>query len=395
MIANKNRNTLEPMNIYVFKRYISDRTKDIDINRSFKKFNNFVLSEEKDYAILNNAFSEYGSKYMNKSQSKRIKSRRNTKRMSLNFSLYKIKNSITSDILNNNYLKNMKVKNKPINLKTSSTKNDKKSNITINIFNKTLNNKLPKMKEIKKELLIFKNNVNTISSKIINPNKKNIKINNCIIRRNDISEEDKFKINLSLNKTDGLFNTFKKSKKRINFVEFYNINSNKKEVEKESNMINTISYKTMNNIYQKNSNKNMLYYDIKRIKDINYNCKNKIEKIETKLNIKSKKFNKKYKQHEIKFFGNQELKLLKNNQYKNKKKKIIRSHKEIYIPRKIFGNNNNKERTISEEIQLRKQKEKQFYDKIDNIMLNNDLFVYDINKIDKRLRLKNKEIKKS
>ena len=392
MIALKNRNAFKPMNIYVFKKYISDISNDIDISRSFKKFNNFVLSEEKDYAILNNAFSEYGSKYMNKSQLKRIKSRSNTKRMSLNFSLYKIRNSITSDKLSNNYL-NMKIKNKPINLKTSLTENDKK-NIEINIFNKTLNSKLPKKKEIKKDLLIFKNNINAISTKIINPNKKNIKINNCIIKRNDIREEDKFKTNLSLNKTDGLFNTFKKSRKRINFIEFYNINSNKKEAEKESNMINTISYKTMNNIYQKNRNQNMLYYDIKRIKDINYSCKNKIEKIETKLSIKSKKFNKKYKHHEIKFFGNEELKLLKNNRGKNKEKKIIRSHKEIYIPRKIFGKSNNKERTVSEEIQLRKQKEKQFYDKIDNIMLNNDLFVYDINKIDKRLRLK-KEINKS
>ena len=173
------------------------------------------------------------------------------------------------------------------------------------------------------------------------------------------------------------------------------MNSNQKESEQESNIINTMSYKTTNNIYNKDRNKNMLYYDIKRIKDINCNCKDKIEKTETRLNLKSKKFNKKYKQNEIKFFGNEELKLLKNIRKKNKEKKIIRSHKEIYIPRKIFGNSYNKERTVSEQIRLRKQKEKLFYDKVDNIMLNNDLFVYDINKIYKRLRLKNQnKIKK-
>ena len=80
---------------------------------------------------------------------------------------------------------------------------------------------------------------------------------------------------------------------------------------------------------------------------------------------------------------------MKNNKKKGKsnKKDIFRnSVKEIYIPRKIFGKI--KIKTLSEEIKLRKQKEKKFYDIIDNIILNNDLFVYDINKIDKRLKMK-------
>ena len=75
-----------------------------------------------------------------------------------------------------------------------------------------------------------------------------------------------------------------------------------------------------------------------------------------------------------------------NNPSTNKEFFINLSVKEIYIPRKIFGKI--KIKTLSEEIKLRKQKEKKFYDTIDNIILNNDLFVYDINKIDKRLKMK-------
>ena len=46
---------------------------------------------------------------MNHNQSKIIKSRSNKKRISLNFSLHKIKNPIMTDKLNNNYLRNMKL----------------------------------------------------------------------------------------------------------------------------------------------------------------------------------------------------------------------------------------------------------------------------------------------
>ena len=176
-------------------------------------------------------------------------------------------------------------------------------------------------------------------------------------------------------------------------MEFYNINTTKsrKELEKESKVINmnSISYKTMNSIYKKNNNKNKLFYDIKQIKDINNNIVNCIEKSEIKLIKKNKTFQKRYKKNEVKFFGNEDLKLMKNNKKKGKsnKKDIFRnSVKEIYIPRKIFGKI--KIKTLSEEIKLRKQKEKKFYDTIDNIILNNDLFVYDINKIDKRLKMK-------
>ena len=383
----KKRKTLIPINIDIFKKYISDRANDNDINRSFKKFKNFILSEEKDYETLNNAFSEYGSNNnINQNETKNRRNKGNAKRLSLNFSMYKVKNPDISDKSTKNIFKDIKIKNNKFNIKTISKRNNV-NNIFTN-FNKTLNNKFDKKKEIKKELLIYKKRINTISSKILksNNNKINIEINDFIKKRNKITD----KTNLNLNKTDGLFNAFKKSRKRINFIEFYNLN--KKDLEEESNVINIISYKTMNNIYQKNMNQNKLFYDIKIIKDINNNFKNKIEKTESKLVIKAKKFNKKYKKNKFKFFGNEELKLLKNKK-KNKEKKII-SQKEIYLPQKIFGNNSKKERTISEEINLRKKKEKKFYDLIDNIMLNNDLFVYDINKIDKRLRLK-KEINKS
>ena len=72
---------------------------------------------------------------------------------------------------------------------------------------------------------------------------------------------------------------------------------------------------------------------------------------------------------------------------KKKKKDFRYSLKEIQ-QKKIFANNYKKPITVSEEIKLRKKKEKNFYNFIDNIMLNNNLFLYDINKIDKRLNLK-------
>ena len=176
-------------------------------------------------------------------------------------------------------------------------------------------------------------------------------------------------------------------------MEFYNINKNKKEPENESNIgnMNSISYKTMNNIYQINPDKNKLFFDIEEIKDINSNLNTKIEKSEIKQNLKSKKFNKKYKRNETKLFGNEDIKVIKNIKKKNKKKSFDyfrQSQKGMKYAQKVIGNNYKREKTVSEEINLRKQKEKNFYDLIDNIILNNNLFVYDINKIDKRLRLK-------
>ena len=50
---------LAPINLYIFKKYISDRSKDNEINKSFKQFKSFLNSEEKSYIALNNAFSLY------------------------------------------------------------------------------------------------------------------------------------------------------------------------------------------------------------------------------------------------------------------------------------------------------------------------------------------------
>ena len=394
-IPTESKKWLVPVNMEIFKRYISDKTKDNEISKKFAKFNNFLDLQEKNVEILNNAFSQYGPNHLIENNPRIKATRRQTKRPSVNYTLFK---PINTDINDSNkgikikILKNSKLKKKnEINIRLNNDLNQPFYN---NLFNSTDNfNNFPKMTESKKDLVFAKNKINTISSKLLNADIKNKNIiNNIINQRNNnyIIEKLNLKTSYILNKTDGLFN---RSKKILNFMEFYNINTTKsrKELEKESKVINmnSISYKTMNSIYKKNNNKNKLFYDIKQIKDINNNIVNCIEKSEIKLIKKNKTFQKRYKKNEVKFFGNEDLKLMKNNKKKGKsnKKDIFRnSVKEIYIPRKIFGKI--KIKTLSEEIKLRKQKEKKFYDTIDNIILNNDLFVYDINKIDKRLKMK-------
>ena len=394
-IPTESKKWLVPVNMEIFKRYISDKTKDNEISKKFAKFNNFLDLQEKNVEILNNAFSQYGPNHFIENNPRIKATRRQTKRPSVNFTVFK---PINTDINDSNkgikikILKNSKLKRKnEINIRLNNDINQPFYN---NLFNSTDNfNNFPKMTESKKDLVFAKNKINTISSKLLNADIKNKNIiNNIINQRNNnyIIEKLNLKTSYILNKTDGLFN---RSKKILNFMEFYNINTTKsrKELEKESKVINmnSISYKTMNSIYKKNNNKNKLFYDIKQIKDINNNIVNCIEKSEIKLIKKNKTFQKRYKKNEVKFFGNEDLKLMKNNKKKGKsnKKDIFRnSVKEIYIPRKIFGKI--KIKTLSEEIKLRKQKEKKFYDIIDNIILNNDLFVYDINKIDKRLKMK-------
>ena len=394
-IPTESKKGLVPVNMEIFKRYISDKTKDNEISKKFAKFNNFLDLQEKNVEILNNAFSQYGPNHLIENNPRIKATRRQTKRPSINYTLFKPINTNINDsnkgikikILKNSILK----KKNEINIRLNNDLNQPFYN---NLFNSTDNfNNFPKMAESKKDLVFAKNKINTISSKLLNADIKNKNIiNNIINQRNNnyIIEKLNLKTSYILNKTDGLFN---RSKKILNFMEFYNINTTKsrKELEKESKVINmnSISYKTMNSIYKKNNNKNKLFYDIKQIKDINNNIVNCIEKSEIKLIKKNKTFQKRYKKNEVKFFGNEDLKLMKNNKKKGKsnKKDIFRnSVKEIYIPRKIFGKT--KIKTLSEEIKLRKQKEKKFYDTIDNIILNNDLFVYDINKIDKRLKMK-------
>jgi hypothetical protein len=394
-IPTESKKGLVPVNMEIFKRYISDKTKDNEISKKFAKFNNFLDLQEKNVEILNNAFSQYGPNHLIENNPRIKATRRQTKRPSVNYTLFK---PINTDINDSNkgikikILKNSKLKRKnEINIRLNNDINQPFYN---NLFNSTDNfNNFPEMTESKKDLVFAKNKINTISSKLLNADIKNKNIiNNIINQRNNnyIIEKLNLKTSYILNKTDGLFN---RSKKILNFMEFYNINTTKsrKELEKESKVINmkSISYKTLNSIYKKNNNKNKLFYDIKQIKDINNNIVNCIEKSEIKLIKKNKTFQKRYKKNEVKFFGNEDLKLMKNNKKKGKsnKKDIFRnSVKEIYIPRKIFGKI--KIKTLSEEIKLRKQKEKKFYDTIDNIILNNDLFVYDINKIDKRLKMK-------
>ena len=390
-LSSKNRKMLIPINMNIFKRHTSEISNENCLNKSFKKF---VNSEEKNYEILNNAFSPYTTNYRKDSQPKRNRSRGNTKMMTLRFPLYKAINQDKNDKSKNSINNFLKGINNPIDIKGISKYKIK--DIYSNTFNNLTNNKLPKLKENKKDLLINKKKINSLSSNIINININFNNINtekNIIKKRNSIfNEKNRLKANKALNKTDDLFNSFKKSKKILNFIQFYNKNTCKKEPEKSNTIsIKTLSFNTTNNILQNNMNQNKLYYDIKEIKDINSIFKNKIEKTEIKLNLKSKKFKKRYKKNEIKYFENEDLKVMKNNKLKNKLKILDfkkYSQKEINKPKKLFCNNYKKKITVSEEIKLRKKKEKYFYDLIDNIMLNNSLYVYDINKIDKRLKLK-------
>lgn len=387
---SKNKKALTPISIDIFKRYIADKTYENDINKKLKNVNNFIASEEKHYEILNNAFSQFESNDLNDNALKRGKNRGLTK-MSLNFKYLNLINKELDDknININNVIKNKKIKSQNIfNIKIIS-KNHKKNNIYNNTFNNTIGNLFPKKKENKSKIMSPIN----ISSKKLNLNSsKDLIKKNDIINKKNIKFDNKIRTNYVLNKTEGLFHSIKNSKKILNFQEFYNLNTNsKKELKKESdiNNINTISYKTMNNIQPNIIKQNKLYYDIKEIKDINSKILNKMEKSEVKSNRKSKRFKLRYHKSENKFFGNEDIKIIKSNRKKNRPKIDYNrySHKAL-LSQKIFANNYKKPKIISEEIKLRKEKEKNFYDLIDNIIMNNNIFVYDINKIDKRLRLK-------
>ena len=157
--------------------------------------------------------------------------------------------------------------------------------------------------------------------------------------------------------------------------------------------MNSLSYKTMNNIYQTNQNKNKLFFDIKEIKDINTKFKTKIEKTGIKQKIKAKTFSQRYKKQEKKFLANKDIQMIQYIRQKKQKSSgfFKLSQKMKNLAHKVIGNNYKREKSVAEEIKIRKKKEKNFYELVDNMLLNNNLFVYDINKIDKRLRLKKEE----
>jgi len=279
---------------------------------------------------LNNSFSLYGTNYINENRTRRKRNTRSTNRISINNQLY---NQNFTDIndnyirTKNDFLKKIKIKENITSIKSQNKTNNNNTNKIYNNFLINSNhNKYNKLKNNDKNILNnssmkVKSLSNSDYLKIINNNENK---NDKLIHNNNFILKAKNNIN-SLNKTKGCFR-LKNTKKILNFLEFYNINSNKKETEKESNKINmnSISYKTMNNIYEnknKNRNRNKLFYDIKHVKDINSKIINNIEKSEDKIKLKRKQFNKKYKKNALKFFGNEEIKLLKYNGKQMQKKK--------------------------------------------------------------------------
>lgn len=279
---------------------------------------------------MNNSFSLYGTNYINENRTRRKRNTRSTNRISINNQLY---NQNFTDIndnyirTKNDFLKKIKIKENITSIKSQNKTNNNNTNKIYNNFLINSNhNKYNKLKNNDKNILNnssmkVKSLSNSDYLKIINNNENK---NDKLIHNNNFILKAKNNIN-SLNKTKGCFR-LKNTKKILNFLEFYNINSNKKETEKESNKINmnSISYKTMNNIYEnknKNRNRNKLFYDIKHVKDINSKIINNIEKSEDKIKLKRKQFNKKYKKNALKFFGNEEIKLLKYNGKQMQKKK--------------------------------------------------------------------------
>ena len=410
--SSKITKLLIPMNLNVFKRFTSDKTTDNEINNSYKKYKLFLDKEEKNIELLNNAFSEFAKVNIDQVNPSKIKKyRHSTKKISLNYPIFKLiskdkdKNNKSINKMDNiivaKKLKNKKMKYNNIKLTLKNDINIDDNNMINNKFYNTFNNnlkhKIPNLHENKKSLLNYNNQINTLSSTTLN--KEYNKYNNTDITNSNESIDNKkyHTRNNFLNKTSGLFNSFNKSKRILNFLEFYNINRIKNELNNndKSNTINmnSLSYKTMNNIYQTNQSKNKLFFDIKEIKDINTKFKTKIEKTGIKQKIKAKTFSQRYKKQEKKFLANKDIQMIQYIRQKKQKSSgfFKLSQKMKNLAHKVIGNNYKREKSVAEEIKIRKKKEKNFYELVDNMLLNNNLYVYDINKIDKRLRLRKEE----
>ena len=147
-IPTESKKWLVPVNMEIFKRYISDKTKDNEISKKFAKFNNFLDLQEKNVEILNNAFSQYGPNHFIENNPRIKATRRQTKRPSVNFTVFK---PINTDINDSNkgikikILKNSKLKRKnEINIRLNNDINQPFYN---NLFNSTDNfNNFPKIK---------------------------------------------------------------------------------------------------------------------------------------------------------------------------------------------------------------------------------------------------------
>lgn len=417
MSVLKKQKELSPLYFKMFHRPSTEQS-DYEIDKSLQKIQDFLDSEEKEVEILNNAFSEFKTHFL-RNNKMRIK-RQNTRRFQMINCPYKnpiskishteinyYKNPILARLGNTKYSNKDKDGNSNSNNnKTSinigpSVNNKKTKTLYGNTFNSFNNNitlkKLSKMNNRNiKDFLNENNNNSTLTKTLIKdiPQKMTIDSSNfnskTLLKLSDSrrKEVDLRLLNLA-NRAGGLFNNSKKNKKILNFMEYYNISMNSKERENESKTINNISksYKSINNLYQNNPNK--LVCDIFHIKSINSKFKDKIERSTIKLEIKNKKFNKKYKRSQIKYFGNEDAKILKNLRRIGKKKKFdsfAESLKKMVKPKIPFGNNYRRKKTVSEELEERKLREKNFYDTTDNMILNNKLVVYDINVIDRRLR---------
>jgi hypothetical protein len=415
----KKQKELGPLYFKMFHRPITEQY-DYEIDKSLQKIQNYLDSEEKEVEILNNAFSEFKTHFLRNNRSKLKK--QNTRRFQLINSHFKnhiskishtetnyFKNPILAQLNNAKYYNKDKDDNSnnnknSINIRTSIN-NKKNKTLYGNTFNSFKNNitlkKLSKMnnKNIRDFLNENNNNNNyTLTKTIIkdNPHKFNTNSSNfnskTLLKLSDSrgKEADLRLVNLA-NRTGGLLKSSKRNNRLLNFMEYYNISKNSKERENQSKTINinnnSKSYKSINNLYQSNPNK--LVCDLFHIKNINSKFKDKIERSTIKLEIKNKKFNKKYKRSEIKFFGNEDTKVIKNLRRMGKKKKFdsfAELLKKMVKPKIPYGSNYRRKKTVSEELEERKMREKKFYDTTDNMILNNQLVVYDINVIDRRLR---------
>ena len=406
----KKQKELGPLYFKMFHRPITEQY-DYEIDKSLQKIQNYLDSEEKEVEILNNAFSEFKTHFLRNNKS-RIK-RNNTRRYQLINSPFKNPISKISHTEINYYknpklarMDNTKYSNKEKDSKSSNKKTKTLYGNTFNSFNHNIAlKKLPKMNNINiRDILNDNNNKNnnnnssSLTKTLIKDTSKKMVTNSSNFNSKTLlklNESKRKEVDLKLlnleNRTGGLLNRSKRNKKILNFMEYYNINNNLKERENESKTINinnnSKSYKSISNLFQNNPNK--LVSELFHIKTINSNFKDKVERSTIKLEIKNKKFNKKYKRSEIKFFGNEDVKVIKNLRRMGKKKKydsFAESLKKMVKPKIPFGTNYRRKKTVSEELEERKMREKNFYDTTDNIILNNKLVVYDINVIDKRLR---------
>jgi hypothetical protein len=411
----KKQKELNPLYFKMFHKASTDLS-DYKNDKSLQKIQYFLDSEEKEVEILNNAFSEFKTHFLRKNKS-RIK-RPNTRRLQLINSPFKNPISKISHT-EVNYYKN------PI-LATKYSNKDKDGNSNIN---KTLNN-IGTFVNNKKTKTLYGNTFNSFNhnitlKKFSKMNNKNIRDflnennnnNNSSLTKTltkdtpqklntdssnfnsktllKLSDSRKKETNLGLlnlaNRTGGLLYSSKRNKKILNFMDYYNISMNSKERENESKTINTNnnskSYKSINNLYKSNPNK--LVCDMFHIKNINSKFKDKVEKFNIKFEIKNKKFKKKYNRSQKKYFGNDDAKILKNLRGMGTKKKFdlfAESLKKMVKTKMPFGSNYRRKKTVSEELEERKMREKNFYDTTDNMILNNKLVLYDINVIDRRLR---------